>query len=168
VRLIGDAFQIIGGHHRVAAARAAGLKAVPCWVRGMDDEQAFMALVLANSQSELLPLERGIHALQSGVGVREYARSIERAPSLVVRERQAAEVFTWVNGDAALLTDKAKQLAEIHAAPPWLWPALVTRLVAEGWNVDTARAQAGRLKDAAEPPPWADREALAQVSLPAR
>jgi hypothetical protein len=73
---------------------AAGLEAVPCWVREMDDEEAFMALVLANSQSELLPLERGIHALKSGSGVREYARSIERAPSLVVRERQAAEVFT--------------------------------------------------------------------------
>jgi ParB-like chromosome segregation protein Spo0J len=139
------AFQIVAGHHRVAAARAAGLDEVSCWVREMDDEAAFMALVLANSQSELSALERGMHALRSGAGVREYARSIERAPSLVVRERQAAEVFTRVNSDATLLADKAKQLAELHAAAPWLWPTLVARLIAEGWNVETARGQAARL-----------------------
>jgi len=62
--VIDDAFQIVAGHHRFAAARGAGLEAVPCWVREMDDDEAFMALVLANAQSELLPLERGIHALK--------------------------------------------------------------------------------------------------------
>ena len=73
-----------------------------------------------------------------------------------------------MNGDAAVLADKAKNLAELHAAASWLWPALVARLIAEGWNVDTARGHAGRLKDVPEPPPWVDRETLAQVSLPAR
>jgi ParB family chromosome partitioning protein len=65
VRPINDGFQIVAGHHRVAAARAAGLETVPCWVREMDDDEAFMALVLANSQSELLPLERGMQMLAS-------------------------------------------------------------------------------------------------------
>jgi ParB-like chromosome segregation protein Spo0J len=65
VRPLGDAFQIVAGHHRKAAAGLAGLVTVPCWVREMDDEEAFMALVLANSQSELLPLERGMHALRA-------------------------------------------------------------------------------------------------------
>ena len=37
--------------YRTAAARLAGLEAVPCWVREMTDDAAFMALVLANSQS---------------------------------------------------------------------------------------------------------------------
>jgi hypothetical protein len=45
---------------------------------------------------------------------------------------------------------------------------LIGRLITEGWNVDTARSHAGRLKDASEPPPWVDRETLAQVPLPAR
>jgi hypothetical protein len=141
---------------------AAGLDAVPCWVREMTDDEAFMALVLANSQSELLPLERGIHALRSGKGVREYAREVERAPSLVVRDRQAAEVFTNVNGDHTRLASKTMQLAELHATASWLWPALVERLLVEGWNADTARGHAGRLKDAPQPPIWADRDPLAQ------
>ena len=41
----------------------------------MTDEKAFMALVLANSQSELLPLERGIHALTSGLSIRAYTEA---------------------------------------------------------------------------------------------
>jgi hypothetical protein len=56
----------------------------------------------------------------------------------------------------------ARQLAELHAANKWLWPALVARLIAEGWNVETARGHAGRLKDAPEPPAWTDRDALAR------
>jgi ParB-like chromosome segregation protein Spo0J len=55
------------GHHRKLAAEQAGLASIPCWVRGMTDDAAFMALVLANSQSELSPLERGMHALKSGM-----------------------------------------------------------------------------------------------------
>jgi ParB-like chromosome segregation protein Spo0J len=161
VRPLGDAFQIVTGHHRLAAGRACGLDAVPCWVREMDDDEAFMALVLANSQSEFLPLERGLHALRSGTGVREYAHSIERAPSLVVRKRQAAEVFTQVNGDPGLLANKAKQLAEIRVASSWLWPALVARLMAEGWNVETTRGHASRLKDVPKPSTLADREEIA-------
>jgi hypothetical protein len=101
-----------------------------------------MALVLANSQSELLPLERGMHALRSGKGVREYAREIERDHALVVRERKAAEVVTQVTTDRKPLADKAKQLAELHAAASWLWPTLVARLILERWNVETAHTPA--------------------------
>jgi ParB-like chromosome segregation protein Spo0J len=36
---------------------------VPCWVREMSDEDAYMALALNNAQGELHPLERGYHAL---------------------------------------------------------------------------------------------------------
>ena len=41
----------------------AGPTEVPAWIREMDDDAAFMELVLANTQSELSPLERGMHAL---------------------------------------------------------------------------------------------------------
>ena len=36
---------------------------MPCWVREMSDEEAYMQLVLSNAQSELSPLEVGMHAL---------------------------------------------------------------------------------------------------------
>jgi hypothetical protein len=40
----------------------------------MSDDEAYMALVTSNAQSELSALERGLHALHSGMGMREYAR----------------------------------------------------------------------------------------------
>src|SRR5574337_416176 len=63
VRPHGDGYQIISGHHRKAAAAKSGIEAVPCWVREMDDETAYMALATSNSQGELSPLEIGLHAL---------------------------------------------------------------------------------------------------------
>lgn len=89
VRPVDDGFQIISGHHRVEAARKVGLAEVPCWVRQMDDDEAFMQLVLSNAQGELSPLEIGIHALkavplskggrgQTG-GLSEYAEKIGRS-----------------------------------------------------------------------------------------
>lgn len=59
VRPLDGGHQIISGHNRTVAARRAGLKQIPAWVREMDDDTAFMQLVLANAQGELSPLERG-------------------------------------------------------------------------------------------------------------
>jgi ParB-like chromosome segregation protein Spo0J len=60
---LNGAYQIISGYNRTAAARRAGLKTIPAWVRMMEDDTALMQLVLANAQGELSALERGIHAL---------------------------------------------------------------------------------------------------------
>lgn len=71
-------YQIISGHNRTAAARRAGLEQIPAWVREMDDETAFMQLVLSNAQGELSPLERGMHALaglRAGSTEETYART---------------------------------------------------------------------------------------------
>jgi hypothetical protein len=126
----------------------------------MDDDEAFMALVLANSQSELLPLERGMHALDTGLSVRTYATAMSMKPGTVQDLMEAAKVAQACRDvPTADLARFTSHLAELHLASSWLWPALVAALIAEGWNVETARAQAGRLKDAPEPPPWADRDA---------
>lgn len=63
VRPLAGGYQIISGHNRTTAARRAGLKRIPAWVREMTDEEAFMQLLLSNTQSELSPFERGVHAL---------------------------------------------------------------------------------------------------------
>ena len=47
-------------------------------MRDLSDEDAYMQLVLCNTQSELHPLEEGIHALNSGLSGSEYARKIGR------------------------------------------------------------------------------------------
>ena len=94
VRPLGDAFQIVAGHHRKAAVGLAGLVTVPCWVREMDDDEAFMALVLANSQSELLPLERGMH----GSSIKAYAEAASRPEQTVNQEHRAARVASSCMG----------------------------------------------------------------------
>ena len=74
------------------------------------------------------------------MGVREYARSAGyKSAGHITNLMQAAEVFSQANA-AADLKDHAKHLAEIHAAPRWLWPALVEKLLAEDLTVnDTKR-----------------------------
>ena len=120
---------------RGEALHRAGLTAVPCWVREMSDDDAFMALVLSNAQSELSALERGMHALQSGLSVRDYAKKAgDRSATAVAYERQAAEVFTRVNSPSDL-DQYPRHLAEIHAAPASAWPALVRHLLADKWTV---------------------------------
>jgi ParB-like chromosome segregation protein Spo0J len=169
------AYQILAGHHRTAAAQQAGLTSIPCWIVEMDDDRAFMELVLSNTHGELSGLERGIHALKvvqkakagrgEKEGLRKYAKDVGKDHALIVREIKAAEV--WKIGDPGHQFSpdnipQAKNLAELHVAASWLWPALVSRLIKEGWNVDTARQQAGRLKDVPEPPSWADGERIAR------
>jgi hypothetical protein len=56
----------------------------------MSDDDAYMALVTSNSQSELTPLERGLHALGATVkgdpekGVRAYAGTRGKTPGTQV------------------------------------------------------------------------------------
>jgi ParB-like chromosome segregation protein Spo0J len=119
---------------------AAGIATVPCWMREMSDEGAFMALVLANSQSELSALERGLHALRSGLDVKAYAETVGRARTTVHQEVYAARVAQSVPHVRNELHDRTRHLAELHAAASWLWPTLVGRMTQRNWTVDQARA----------------------------
>src|SRR5215204_6790015 len=73
VRPVGNRYQILSGHNRVEAARRAELTSVSAWSREMDDSAAYMELVRSNAQGELSPLEKGWHALHSGMAERAYA-----------------------------------------------------------------------------------------------
>jgi hypothetical protein len=91
-----------------------------------------MQLVLSNAQSELSPLEIGIHALGAvglGIGGRgqkgglsEYAEQIGKSKQYVSQVRQAAEVLKAVKPSTQVdgLIDKAKHFADPsrHLAPP--------------------------------------------------
>ncbi len=151
VRSFNGYYQIVGGHHRAEAARKAGLEKVPCWVVEMTDEEAFMELVLGNSQGELCPLEYGIHALKAVPlteggrgkrgGLNEYARQVGKDAGDLSRLRQAAEVFEAVkpleysNSLADDFADKAYHLATIHRADRSLWPMLVEHVLKRKWSV---------------------------------
>ena len=159
VRPTSGGYQIISGHNRTYAAKRAGLKQIPAWVREMDDETAFMQLVLSNAQGELSPLERGAHALaatekgkHAGRSIDAYARAVGRAPQTVHTEVRAARVAEISpQGGISLLVNRTKHLAEIHAAPESCWPALVERLVDNQWTVEETNAAVKAVRTAKPP-----------------
>lgn len=156
-------YEIISGHHRWLAAQQAGLKELPCWVREMSNDEAYMQLVLCNTQSELHPLEEGIHAIGSGKKQADYVREVKKPQPSVARRWLAAEVFIPCGITFDQVKDSWRNLAEIHAAPEWLWAALVARMIADGWTVETTRKQVSAMRDFPDAlPSWMDSPAVAE------
>jgi hypothetical protein len=80
---------------------------------------------------ELHPLEEELHVLGSGMTQRDYAEMVGKKPTPVAMRMQAAKVAQACSDiGATALKERWSQLAEIHAAPSWLWPALAAELVA--------------------------------------
>jgi hypothetical protein len=48
-------------------------------------------------------------------------------------------------------TNLTRNLAEIHAAPHWLWVALVKQMIESGWTVQVTRDKVGAFKEVADP-----------------
>jgi ParB-like chromosome segregation protein Spo0J len=153
----------------VKADHRAGLTAVPCWVREMSDDDAFMALVLSNAQSELSALERGMHALLAtekgsklGLSVAAYAEKVGIGRDTIKQWVWAAEVAGAV-GTCVPTSDLdrpdrplARHLAEIHAAPSPAWPALVKHLLAAGWTVKATQEVVRKVRDIVVPEGWTE------------
>jgi hypothetical protein len=142
VRPVNGHYEIVRGHHRKAAAQRAGFASVPCWVREMTDEEAYMQLALGNVQGELSPLEIGIHALRAidladggrGVkgGLSGYAAQLGVNRGNLSSYRSAAEVLVAANlFNVKQVLDKAMHLAAVHALPAELWPMLAQWVITE-------------------------------------
>ncbi|MBM4200147.1 MAG: hypothetical protein FJ189_02545 [Gammaproteobacteria bacterium] len=149
VRPIAEGYQVISGHHRWLAAKQSGIDAVQCWVREMSDDEAYMQLVLCNTQSELHPLEEGKHAAESGMDLKAYAEKAGKARETLSKKVMAFRVLSVVHMDHEDIRDSWRCLAEIHAAPQWAWSALVERMAAERWTVERTRSQVTAFKDCA-------------------
>lgn len=159
VRPDGGVYQIISGHHRQAAAKRAGLTDVPCWVREMDDDEAFMQLILTNTQGEMSPLEEGHHVhyyVQRSVGgrgkeggLREYARRLNKSPGVLSEKRAAYRVY-----EKCSLREQFsyKQLYEISKAPEECWGPLAAAMVASKWTVKDVARNVGDVAKFAIPP----------------
>jgi protein gp37/ParB-like chromosome segregation protein Spo0J len=165
VRAVESGYQIVSGHHRWLAAQQAELPAVPCWVREFTDKQAYMELVLCNTQSELHPLEEGKHATESGMDLKAYAEATGKKYDAMHQRVRAWRVLHVSNENRAEIRDDWRNLAEIHTAPRWLWAALVKVMIEDGWTVAVTRDKVGAFKDVAEPPKWADSDRVAEALL---
>jgi ParB/RepB/Spo0J family partition protein len=162
VRHFDVGYQIISGHHRWLAAIKAELSEVPCWVREMTDEQAYMELVLCNTQSELHPLEEGKHAAQSGMDLKSYAERAGKKYDALHQRLRAWRVLHVSNVNHEVIRDSWRNLAEIHAAPNWLWSELVKQMIESSWTVVVTRDKVKQYKDVDFPPEWTDREKIAE------
>lgn len=165
VRTIDGGYQILSGHHRVEAARKAGIKRIPAWIDDLDDETAFMELVLSNNQGELSPLEIGMHALKAVPkaeggrgkkgGLSAYAERVGKARRSIEFCRDAADVVSAVNvPNISHLLDKTHHLAAIHAADPALWEALVTLMLSRSWTVADTKLHVKKLEEFDIPAEW--------------
>jgi DNA modification methylase/ParB-like chromosome segregation protein Spo0J len=162
-------FEIVSGHHRVEAARLAGLSEIPAWVREMADEDAFMQLVLANAQGELSLLEIGIHAFRAvekaqgkrGAGVQSYADRLGRKRQDVSLLQKAGEVFLAANlaEHSARLRDSAYHLASLHPADRRAWGPLARAVAEKGWTVEETKEWVARIRTYEIPERW-EREFL--------
>lgn len=96
------------------------------------------------------------------MSVRDYAEAVGKAKSNIDDRRRAASV-SQVCPD--IRTDDKRRhwqgLAVIAGAPDWLRSALAAELVARGWTVEATRGKVAALKDAPEPPAWADADSIA-------
>ena len=154
VRPLDGRYQIVSGHTRRMAAEQAGVDSLPCWVREMTDEEAFLELVRANNQGELSPLEIGMHALRAvelsvgGAGneggLSAYAGSIGRSQGYVSQVRAAAKVISRLMGfNVANLLKKSQHLYSISRAPETDWQWLVELLIERDWSVKATEAAVG-------------------------
>ena len=95
------------------------------------------------SESELHPLEEGKHAAESGMDLKAYAAAAGNERSTLARKVMAWRVLTVCHVAHDLITDSRRNLAELHAAPQWLWQALVEKMTSEAWTVATTRERVG-------------------------
>jgi ParB/RepB/Spo0J family partition protein len=167
-----DKYQIVSGHNRKDAAERVGLKQIPAYVRDLDDQQAYMELVLSNLQSELYPLERGLHALgaiekgKHRLGISAYAKRVGRPEPSVNQEVRAARVATSCSSvNISELIHRAKHLSAIHATPSECWEPLVKRMLAAKWTVQDTEAAVSRVMDVTAPAGYSQYFDLSRLQI---
>lgn len=161
--------EIVSGHHRVEAARRAGVE-VPAWLVDMDDDEAFMQLALSNSQGELTPLEIGMHALAWSGEQQEYASRTGFGKAYVSQLRSAAQVASVYSSKPDELRGKTKHLYEVSKAPRDVWSALVDALSGREWTVADTASHVGVIQRLYEAVPdghayWLPADKLAAAYL---
>ena len=153
VRKKGNRWEIIGGHHRVEAAIAAGLTVVPCQVVEQTDAEAMLSLASDNTHATLTNLEHGLHSIKAeehGIKVKDYAAQCGLLAPNLSRYRNGARVFLAVrthlsNDDVIILAKKAEHLAALEEADPAEWPMMVRAMLEEAWSLARTRKEVALL-----------------------
>ena len=86
--------------------------------------------------------ELGKHAAQSGMDLKAYAEASGKVHTTLFKKLAAWRVLLACDFhvEIADAQDNWRNLAEIHAAPNWLWSALVKEMLEQSWYLDTDTA----------------------------
>jgi hypothetical protein len=84
--------------------------------------------------------ELGKHAAQSGMDLKAYAEASGKAYKSLYNKVTSYRVSSVSHVGNADAQDNWRNLAEIHAAPNWLWKALVAEMLEQSWYLDTDTA----------------------------
>jgi len=160
VRPDGEAFELVAGFHRLAAARSLGLAEVPVVVRDADTEEADRA-VENIARKQLNPYEeaKAVRAmLDRGLTETGAAQALgwpKARVSARVKVLELPELTQQMIGDGTIALSAVDQLRAIGTVAPTLLEAVIAylddgnawaaeRLVREpGWVLDAALANAG-------------------------
>jgi ParB/RepB/Spo0J family partition protein len=133
-------YEILAGHHRVEAAKRAGLADVWAFVVEATDDEAYMRLVTANTQERMTALEIALHALgvvneNSDESVKSHAAKVGLHGPNLSRYMKGARVFLVVRNhvgpdNVIRLREKAEHLARLANVPEALQILLVQTFVA--------------------------------------
>ena len=124
---------------------------------------AVLPNLLCNTQSELHPLEEGKHAAESGMNLKEYAEAVGKVRATLNHKVHAWRVFSLTHMGHDQARTSWRNLAEIHAAPKWLWAALAERMIEKEWTVEQMRKSVAWAKDIPMPPEWSDVPEVARL-----
>ena len=80
-------------------------------------------------------MEEGKHAAESGMDLKAYAEASGKVRKTLSDKVLAFRVMSVAHVRHEDVKDSWRNLAEIHAAPNWLWSALVKQMVESGWTV---------------------------------
>jgi len=94
------------------------------------------------------PLEEGKHAAESGMELKAYAEAAGKAHSTMHDKVKAYRVMADTNVRIGDVSDGWVRLSIIHAAPAWLWSALVAKMLEGQWTVATTRQMVANVKAA--------------------
>jgi protein gp37 len=97
--------------------------------------------------------------------LKAYAAAAGKERTLLNRKVMAWRVLNVCHVTHDQIADDWRNLAELHAAPQWLWAALVKKMDAEFWTVSTTRDKVGKCKEWVAPPAWADADAIAEALM---
>ena len=117
-------------------------------------DTAYMELVKANNQGELLAIEYGHHFNQMGVkaqgkkggGMQAYADAIGKPVKFIEMNSKADEVRSSLPKSTSEVNEKTTHLYEISKAPQHTWQILADLLIKCDWSVKDTQAAINRVK----------------------